>query len=300
MKQFMGLAVAAIIVLTSCQSELSFDDNSGNVGQLTGDFRATINGTQWVANTLSTGARMNGIINLTGRSNDGKTLTITLKDSGVHQYTLAQQTLSAAAYIDSASGNNISFTSNASDDPSLAGGSVNVTSIDTVNKRMSGTFSFRVFRPTDSTSVNITLGSFTNISYSTSLTPVNNTDTLYVTVDDTLYNATLVGGVAAFGRINITGTNSTNTQSLGISIPDTTTVGTYTLSSIINQTYYGGWNNTTSSETLESSVGSVTITLHNIATKRIRGTFNFTAVPFIGTTGPTRQLTAGFFAITYQ
>jgi len=287
-------------VLASCQSELSFDDNSGNGGQVTGDFRATISGTQWVANTLSSGARINGIINLTGKSSDGKTLSITLKDSGVHQYTLAQQTLNASAYTDSASGNNIAFTSNASDDPSLAGGSVNITSIDTVNKRMSGTFTFRVFRPTDSATKNITLGSFTNIPYTTTLAPANNTDTLYVTVDDTLYNAVLIGGVKTFGRINLTGTNATNIKSLAISIPDTTSVGTYPLSSIINQAYYGGWNNTAASETLESSVGSVTITSHNTSTKRIRGTFNFTAVPFIGTTGPTRQLTAGFFAITYQ
>jgi hypothetical protein len=139
----------------------------------TANFKAKIDGTQWVADKFSQCARMNGIINISGLGLDKKIITITLPDSGVHQYTLAwdNSSGSAGAFMDSALADVTAFTSNAGSSPGEAGGTLNITSIDETNKKMSGTFSFKAKRLTDNTYRNITEGVFTNVPYITSLPP---------------------------------------------------------------------------------------------------------------------------------
>jgi hypothetical protein len=116
---------------------------------LTGNFKAKIDGVQWVADRYAQGARMNGIINLTGLGLDKKVITMTLQDSGVHQYTLYYDGAvadNAGAYTDSNSTSSIAFSTNAGSAASESGGTVNITSINETSKTMSGTFSFKVKR----------------------------------------------------------------------------------------------------------------------------------------------------------
>src|SRR4030095_52365 len=99
-KIFYGLvALMGVVTFNSCQKEVdpSILGNTNNPPPA-GNFRAKIDGVQWVANSAACASRMLGFINITGRSTDKKYLSITLKDSGVHNYTLDQNSFNAASY----------------------------------------------------------------------------------------------------------------------------------------------------------------------------------------------------------
>ncbi|HEX6169500.1 MAG TPA: DUF6252 family protein, partial [Chitinophagaceae bacterium] len=138
------MILTGVIVFSSCQKEVdpSIIDNN-NPPLITGNLKAKIDGTQWVANSAEGASRMLGLISIGGRSTDRKYLTITLTDSGVHNYTLDNNSMNAASYTDSSLANAVNFTTNQGINPGDAGGFVNITSIDVANKRISGSFSFR-------------------------------------------------------------------------------------------------------------------------------------------------------------
>src|SRR4026207_1551982 len=140
------IAVIGAMTFNSCQKEVDPSILETNNPPITGDFKAKIDGVQWVANSAAGASRMSGFISLVGRSTDKKYVSIHLVDSGVHNYTLNDVTLNVASYIDSNLTNTFNFSTNQGVGPGDAGGVVNVTSIDAVNKKISGTFSFRVFR----------------------------------------------------------------------------------------------------------------------------------------------------------
>jgi len=73
------------IFLSSCQKEL---DDAGGGSSVSGNFKAKIDGTWWVANKSATANKTFGFITLTGISSDKKALRILLLDSGVHNYTI--------------------------------------------------------------------------------------------------------------------------------------------------------------------------------------------------------------------
>ena len=268
------------------------------VTNVTGDFRAKIEGTQWVADKIAQGARMNGIINITGLGLDKKAITITVSDSGVHQYTLAwdNSSNSAGAFTDSNLTNVTAFTSNAGSSPSDCGGVLNITSIDDVNKKMSGTFSFKAIRQTTGETRNITEGSFTNISYITSLTG-NTSNSMSVKVDGALFSPPVVTGVVVFGSITITGTTSGADRSVAVSFPETVTTGIHTIGTI-GDSYYGAYNpNNDPLQATISNSGSLEILEINTTTRRVKGKFSFTSSPLLG--GTTFTLSEGVFDTSY-
>ncbi len=268
------------------------------VPPVTGNFTATINGTPWVADRIAQAARMNGIINISGLGIDKKFITITLQDSGVHQYTLDYtNAANAGAYTDSNSTNVLAFTSNAGLTPGQTGGVVNITSIDETNKTMSGTFSFKARRDVDNAIVTITEGVFTNISYITTLPPTASSDTLTAKVGGVDFVPTSVNGISAFSMLNLSGSDNTGSRSIGLTLPDNIGVGTYTLGPI-GSTYYAQYN-LDASTFLMSTTGSLTILEHNTTTKKIRGNFSFSGATLVPPT-VTAQITAGYFSLTYQ
>ena len=266
----------------------------------TGNFKAKIDGTQWVADRFAQGARINNLINISGLGLDKKALTISVKDSGVHQYTLAWDNTSggAGAYMDSSLADVTAFTSNAGLAPSEGGGTLNITSIDEVNKKMSGTFSFKAKRFTDNTNRDISEGVFTDIPYITSLPPGNSTDTFTVKTDGTAFVPTLVSGlsVSILSNIVVQGTDGTGTKAVAVYFPNDIVPGTYAIGGI-GDPHYGQYN-VNASTFLLSSTGTLEILFHNPATKRIRGRFSFTASPLTGGS-PIAQITEGYFSVTY-
>jgi hypothetical protein len=281
-----------IVFLSSCQKEL--DDTGG--GSVSGNFKAKIDGTWWVANKSATANKTFGFITLTGISSDKKALRILLLDSGVHNYTVDPGSVNTAIFIDSSLATITTFTSNQATLP----GQVNITAIDTANKTMSGTFSFKVHNQSDTTEKNFTEGSFTNISYSSSL-PIggNPTDTFQVKIGTaSLWSAPVVLGIGTGGQLAITGSDPTASRSVAILMSSTITPGNYNFS--LTGTTLGIYTPDADPNNIKiSSLGILTILEHNVATKRIRGNFNFTASDIMNPLNFV-LLTQGYFSVTYN
>ena len=151
-----------IVALFACHKETSIEMGRG----LPADMVATINGTQWEAADSTTFATFSqGLATIIGISADGQEINITLSDTVVGLYSLNQSSTSLAIYTNLDSTGNYAWTTNQGADTSQAGGTVDVISLDRVNKTISGIFSFKVYRNSDSSQKNITAGTFYNIPY---------------------------------------------------------------------------------------------------------------------------------------
>jgi hypothetical protein len=284
-----------LILFSSCQKELK-DDGNGGGGSVSGNFKAKIDGNWWVANKIANANKTFGFISLNGESNDKKTLRILLLDSGVHNYTIDAGSVNTAIYIDSSTATVKTFTSGQASSP----GQVSITAVDTANKTMSGTFSFKVHSQSDSTEKNFTEGSFTNIPYTTNL-PIggNPTDTFKVKIAGSLWTAPTVIGISGGGQLLITGSDPAAMKSVVLAMPSAVTPGTYSFN-ITTGTYIGIYTPDADPTHIRvSTLGSMTILEHNATTKRIRGSFFFTGSDIQNPLNFV-LLTEGYFSITYN
>lgn len=286
----------SLFSFNACQKELTDPGSSGIIGG-TGDFRAKINGVQWVA-SVSGASKVSGNISILG-GGSGKQIVITLQDSGVHHYSLTLVSLQAGALTDSSSGSVYAFATNQGSSSAQSGGSVDITNIDTANKKISGTFRFEVYRAVDSMQRSITEGSFTNISYATTTPPSAPTDTFQVKIDGVDFNPFSITGIhlTASSQLSIGGNDQAGVKSVTLIMPDNVAPGTNSITSVGGT--YSGIYNRDASTFMSSDTGTITILEHNTSTKRVRGNFNFHAKQFLTGTAQA-QLTSGYFAVTYQ
>jgi hypothetical protein len=157
------ILVLAAATLWSCRKETSLENGGG----LAVDMVAVINGTPWQAiDSTQIASIVFGNINISGSSADNQVINITLADSVIGTYVLNQTSNSLATYanLDSSA---YAYSTNQGSDTSQAGGTVNVTAIDRANKKISGVFSFKVFRDMDRSQKTIASGVFYNIPYVT-------------------------------------------------------------------------------------------------------------------------------------
>lgn len=297
------LSFASVVFITSCQKEVDFDPTNPtnpNPPAVSGNFKAKINGMQWIADKAAGASRFGGLINLTGYGKDRKILTITLTDSGVHKYILSDVTINAAALIDSNDANPFAFTTNQGDYPTTSGGEVNITAIDTAKKTISGTFAFKLFRDDDSAKKAVTEGSFTNLVYATSLPPSSALDTFKVKIDGTSWTPYSVTGIAVpiFNQIAVNATDATGGKTVGLAFPNTITPGSYTFD-FYGATYMGQYNPDTNPMHSKAGMsGTLTILEHNTTTRRIRGNFNFRAEE-LSTPANFANISEGYFSVKY-
>ena len=116
-------------------------------------------------------------------------------------------------------------------------------------------------------------------------------------IDGAQFNSDNVTGTAIFGAVNIGATFGTTTvQAFQVALSNTAT-GTYDLSTPTDAIvdYYPSALN---GEVYSSSSGSLTIDSHDIAAKKIKGTFSFEGTN--PASGATISVTAGMFELTYQ
>jgi hypothetical protein len=311
MKPFL-LSLIALVFFSSCQKELTEEIlrttpvTGGTSGS--GSMTAKIDGVAWVADkgaaaTISPAlGTVPGLINISGLSNGKKHLTITLTDSGSHNYLLPPDNLwmNAAAYVDSTQTNSFSYSTNQSYIANEPNGSVKITSIDAVKKTMSGTFSFTVYRQMDTTKHTITEGVFTNIPYTNGfgLPASNTTDTFRVKVDGVAMAPFSINGnlMTLTNQLMVQASTQSLSENVGLMIPATITAGTYPLD-FFSATHIGTYQK--SGTSFASTSGSIQVLEHNTSTKRIRANFSFVAQPMLSTT-PTYQITEGYFSVKYQ
>jgi hypothetical protein len=273
--------------LASCQKEIP------NINAPIGNFRARINGTQWIA-TASTSATMNsGIITLTGVGNR-KSLTIVLLGNAPGTYALNDTSFNNAAYIDSTnSGGGFSTAQGGS---AVAGGQVIITRIDNTAKTITGTFSFKTFRSSDSSKADFTEGIFENIKFTSQFIAPGpaTTDTLTAVVAANTFTATTITAVANGSNISAGGIASGG-RSIAIILPLNITAGMYTIGgtgSNITATYTNG------TSLSMSLTGSLNVIQHDSVTKRLRADFNFTAADII--TSATTTVTQGYLSVVHN
>lgn len=302
MKFVSATLLTFMLMLTACQQEpdevLEPDPDLPVVTPNTGNMKATIDGKAWVANRGVAAYRMNGLISISGISTDRKVVTITLTDKGVGEYVLNTVEFNAGAYVDSAMAQANSFGTNASEDPALAGGKVNITSIDAAKKTFSGTFTFRVYREDDNKSISFTNGSFTDVSFQTSLPSGPAGDTLRVKVDGVQFNPDFVASVNAANKITVTGSNAAGTKTVAVFVPSSVNPGTYQFSGILGD-YMGTYAPDQDPLSMRiAETGKLIILEHNKTTHRYRGTFEFHGQTLFDATKAS-ELTEGYFSVKY-
>ncbi|OFX44289.1 MAG: hypothetical protein A2046_13565 [Bacteroidetes bacterium GWA2_30_7] len=156
MKKLLFIHLALCFVVLSCKK----DDNTNPQSIITNaSMIAKIDGTSWNSVTRVT-IQKSGIFLITGTSVDGKLIEITVKGTTIGTYNLLASMDSAAAqcgsiYKPSINNNDSTYASKS--------GQVKISSIDTENKLISGTFNFVVTNL--EITKNITDGKFTDLKY---------------------------------------------------------------------------------------------------------------------------------------
>ena len=284
-----------LLLFIGCSKEVSNESGHGSLPG-TSDFYATIEGNSWNADSLqlvlvsSSGASINGL------SKTGEQISMLLPVFKVGTYALNAQSVSYALYENLLTNISNVYVSNSG----TAGGSITISSIDTINHLVSGSFEFTLANPADNSTKTITKGVFDYVPYSSDAGIVvppptgGLKDTVQVTIDGNKFFASDVQVSNSNGQLLIAGFSGT--QDVGLFLPPTITPGTYNLDFATGQ-YIGIYNPDPATTLLSQTGGTVTIIANNTTTKRIQGTFSFTATPM--GSGQPANLTLGYFAVNY-
>jgi Family of unknown function (DUF6252) len=156
------LGLMAGLTLPACHKYTSIENGNG----LPADMVASINGVSWAAaDSTQTATLSQGQVTISGISADGGEISITLNDTVVGLYVLNQTSASLAVYANLDSVGSYAWSTNQGSDTAQAGGTVDVTAINAVNRTISGIFSFKAYRNSDGSQKDITAGVFYNIPY---------------------------------------------------------------------------------------------------------------------------------------
>jgi Family of unknown function (DUF6252) len=180
-------------------------------------------------------------------------------------------------------------------------GTLIITSV-TTDSLITGTFTYNLKDPTSAIIKKITAGVFTKVKVINNKSIVSTGgNTFTVKVDGTAFVPTQITALNSLGKIAIVASNGTKT--VGITVTNTVAAGNYTMDFFTNN-YIGQYNPTFSATSTSYFVAStatskLTITEHNTTTKSLKGTFNFKATDFAGTSTTSYLLTEGTFAVKY-
>lgn len=168
-------------------------------------------------------------------------------------------------------------------------GTITITSLDIVNKKVSGNFNFKGYWSDTTVPMapkNFTNGSFTNISFTTQ---VSNPDSFSASVNGAAFtNPTIAVVTTTIGADNFISiaANRTNDR-ISLSIKETAVVGTYTITGATTDAVKASYKITSPTYNQQANIGIVTITQKT--NDRIKGTFNFstpnTPLPYAITNG---------------
>lgn len=293
--------LAVMFVLGACQKEINgeFINNPSDTTHPTntsGLITAKVDGVDWKADQSATAtvvgdSNNNFLVTIAGTKTDGTSVQLLMQDFKTGTFDFTDTSLNDGVYHD-ASGD-----FDASNDTTLGviHGTIQVTSIDTLLKTISGTFSFTGYNDSATASRAITNGVFTNVPYTISgIPPASSTDTLFVNVDSSFFNAYAIGSATAGIDLAIAGTNLSGDTALNINMPYNVTVGTYTF----NDSTYKAVYVETGRDTLKASGGTLQIIENNTSIKRLRGSFSFTARNN-GSPADSAVFTAGYFSVGY-
>jgi len=294
-----NLLVVLVFSLVSCSKEVSRENGHTSGPGAKGDFYATIDGKLWNADSLQLIQVDNsGIVSISGLSVTGEVISMIVPVFKEGTYPLGGLALSYAEY-----GNLIvAPTKIYSSDGVNASGYITISSIDTINHLMSGSFEFTLADLSDNSTKTITKGIFSYVPYSGSYNPPPNgnlLDTLNAAIDGSPFNGAFVEtSINNQGQLLIAGITSDTSKSIALLMPANVAPGTYNLD-FTTGVYIGIYYPSSGANPLVSLLnGSITIISNNTLTKRIKGTFSFTATPAQGGGTPVK-ITNGYFSVNY-
>jgi hypothetical protein len=280
----------------ACQKEKSFEKNPNGSGNIAaGDFVATIDGTAWQASANSKFAFLYGAVTIIGISSDNKEIRINLSAAQIGTFNLDAVSAEEGFFVDLSATNPASLSTFQSADTSKAGGTVTISSIDSIHKTISGNFKISVYRQSDQIGKRITEGAFNQLPYVENLPPPKLTDTLSATIDgNTWAPANILAGLNS-GLLYILGF-AIDTSSLELFMPQNAGPGNHLLD--VNGEYVGQYLPNLNTVLLSQGNGSgLTILQNDPIIRRIKGSFDFQAVE-LGGPG-SAQVSNGYFSVEY-
>lgn len=294
--------IAFIIIFSfphlGCQKDFVITDGDTSIitppggpgNGVTGTFTATIDGVPFVADKVAAASQAIGVIAIVGQNKAGEQILLRVADSAVHNYTLDINSATNVAAYSKDTG--YAYGTNGGNTADQSGGVMNITSIDTVKRIMSGTFSIKVYRQFDNKQKIITNGVFKNISYDiAAIPPADKTDSFRVKVDGIPFSAYAINNYTYGSTLNISASNQNISKTFGFHFLDSTPPGTYDLSTSFD--YVAQYNEGT--DYMIADAGTLTILERNTTTNRLRANFNFHAFSFLS--GAKANLTEGYFSI---
>lgn len=303
-----SIFILSVVFFNSCENEplTGFDltdpaltGNGSNTQN--GSFMVDFDSQTFVADQVSA-TISDEIINITGlRGANGEAVILTLNGTTSGTYQLGVQSgssINAAAYNESNTSQSAWI---AVTDGTTSQGQVIITEIDTVNLKISGTFSFTATNFLLNQTKNFTSGSFTNVTYEDGFTNNNPTDSFFAKVDGVEFVEDGINAIkTSFAGSEIISISAikNNGETLSLALDGTITTGTYDFDSgpFFNIAQYIGDD----PSHIYIGNGSFTITLHDVANKRIEGTFSHIAEKVDPTqTLADKNVTEGAFSITY-
>lgn len=252
-------------------------DTIDPIGQ-NGQMRASINGTTWSSDTVWAVITDNRI-DITGTTSSGTQMLLKIQGTTIQDYELGQA-ISRAYYTEGG----LTYFDNL--------GSIILEEIDDDNKTITGTFYFDASE-SGGDSRTITNGHFTDVQYFGDL--FNNSFSVDIDSSGTLWTPDVVSAERTGGKIIISGSNSTGSQSIEIQLLETSSApANYDLDSIItpNAKYI------VSGTTYVAKTGTVGVYIHNFSTNEIEGSFFFSAGQ-MGSPVVEHTLSEGTFAVKY-
>ncbi|HPE57540.1 MAG TPA: DUF6252 family protein [Bacteroidales bacterium] len=272
------LLLVFAFILTYCSKDDNKDESEPSM-------TATIDGKSWSA-TQCACQYTQGIGGILGTAPQDKSITITILNFKEGTFLLNYTSESAASVTDG----NVTYTTNS--DPQ-AGGYVIISSINTADSTVSGTFDFVAYSPYAKGFINIKDGTFNNLPFSASLP--NTPDQVFtVVIDDELFEPSSIHAMKALGKITISTSNADASKTVGITITESLEPGSYSFS------IYGdaiGQYNLGTTVIMSSNSGKLNLTKHDKTNHVLEGTFYFEATEITGTN--TASLSDGNFVVTY-
>ena len=268
-------------------------DNPAPALAADGTLIATLDGVSFKSATAAA-AVVSGTTTITGIDANNKVIVISILGTTAGTFDVTGTTGAFPVAIVAVTPDGEDTYSSTYYDGSAKVGSVIITSVDATAKTISGTFVSKVKRlvPT-TTEIDITLGSFTKIPYTTSQTSSN---AFSLKLNGTAITGfDFINGAKLSGSIQLGATSGQSTYL--VVIPANATVGDHDFGSI-GSDYYAAITNTGTSSYLVSTSGTITITKFNSATKQVEASFGFQASPLLG--GDAVSVTEGALAITWD
>ncbi len=317
---FNWLLIAFVAIqFTSCENEplegvFPEDDDIINVEE--GGFIATIDGSEFIAESASGIMSSENTLILTGVTSSGVTIILTAEQVavGVFDITAGLGNLNSGIYSNDDNSPYISA-------GALGGsGSLYLSEIDEVGLTVSGTFSFtgvRLAFDDDGNPildgdgnpvldmVEITSGEFNKIAYVLDDTggeiPIE--DEFFAKVDGVGFVpesiTTTLNEYAGIKVVKIVAVNAEGAI-MRIDVPEELGIGTFDMEALSDGTkLISLYNSNTGGENLTSNPGTITITKFNTNTGIIEATFSFTATDPIDLDPTINEITEGSFAIDY-